>query len=331
MPYLLSDSAARRLREIFASSNGISRRNNSRVAAVSPEAFARPFEVQWAQSINNNSGAWLIWLPVSRLVIVNGQSLDPSEDLSPAGSDYPSGWYILDDSQLSYTDGGTLYLEIIPAADSDSSDDSSDDSGGVSPDSDSPTSLAPTSPTSSPAASIAFSASETPSASNGIVIPVCVATVNSSTGARSIKQLLCSPIVLGDGVYRTLTYINADGEEQEIQIIASDDIVLPQGVRSINSLDGDLDIIGGSHIIVTNNGRATIKISYDPDKEEEDEDPNPEERNPCTHPQGGNPGVSPTEDLGSSGVSGEATTTAGGVSASGDTHLGNTDCCSPKS
>lgn len=85
-------------------------------------------------------------------------------------------------------------------------------------------------------------------------------------------------------------------------------------VTSANAAKGDVYVIGGEHIEVSTDGQ-TIKISYNADKETEDEDPNAD-GDPCDHDGVGGDGGG----VDAGGADGE-----GGVPADGDTHPGS-DC-----
>ena len=166
--YVLGESAARKLREIFASSDGLSRRSAFSGGAIHVGAFPHPYAVQWAASADSGSGSFVIWLPSSSVLVVDGQPVDLTSDLTDAGDPYPSGWYLLEDMPAS---GGSLYLNVTPG----------------NPDA---------SPAEDPEAEFSTSASQTEGD-----IPILIATVakDSTTGAVTVKQTVTSALVFGTG------------------------------------------------------------------------------------------------------------------------------------
>lgn len=162
--YVLGPNAARKIAEILRGSGEVSRRRGAAPSLAFDSEYVAPFSVQWAQSANDGEGAWIIWLPSDDLVTIPEGSLDPSADLDDVGGDYPPGWYILTGEQLDADEGGTLYLNVSI--------------GG---------------------ASAAFS--DAPAAASGdeFDIPICTASVNSSTGERKVRQFVTSAIVVGGG------------------------------------------------------------------------------------------------------------------------------------
>lgn len=162
--YVLGESAARKLREIFASPDGLSRRAADAGGArlTLEDGFAPPFTVQWAASLargessegagDQTSGEWIIWLPPGDLLIIDGEADDITADLDPAEGDYPEGWFKLGDN-LDRDEGGALYLD--PS------------SGGFT---------------------------DTPGSKT---IKICDAAVDADTGARTVKQYVTSAIILG--------------------------------------------------------------------------------------------------------------------------------------
>lgn len=166
--YVLGESAARKLREMFASSDGISRRSAFSGGAIHVGAFPHPYAVQWAASADSGSGSFVIWLPSSSVLVVDGQSVDLTSDLTDAGDPYPSGWYLLEDMPSS---GGSLYLNVTPG----------------NPDA---------SPAEDPEAEFSTTASQTEGD-----IPILIATISkdSTTGAVTVKQTVASALVFGTG------------------------------------------------------------------------------------------------------------------------------------
>lgn len=133
-----------------------------------------PFEVCWAQSVNDGAGNWIIWLPTGKELVVGGTVIDLTAALSAAGDPYPSGWYELADLDLSQ--GGDIWLNVtIPA-------------------------------TGEPSAEFSDEPDDGSSASEGDqVIPILVATieVDSTTGAKRAHQNLVGALVVGGGAQVT--------------------------------------------------------------------------------------------------------------------------------
>lgn len=107
--YAISGKGVQRLKELLRG-NFAATGTDYAPATVSPDEYAAPYTVRWAQSINNGSGGWIIWLPSASLLYVNGAAVDVRSGLSAAGSGYPAGWYSLG-SVLGST-GGTVYLAV---------------------------------------------------------------------------------------------------------------------------------------------------------------------------------------------------------------------------
>ena len=112
----------------------------------------------------------------------------------------------------------------------------------------------------------------------------------------------------------------SDSSGSDVKILSTGDIELGNdGVTSLNGKTGDLSIIGGKGVRVETDGQ-TIKISADPDKEDEDPDPNAD---PCGHPDGGEWGGG---DYGGDGGMIAPTLGPGGVWSDGDGDVCNHDC-----
>lgn len=116
--YVLGPHAARELKRLIRGNGGTSRRDAVAGALAFDSDYAHPYTVQWAQSLNDGDGAWIIWLPPGHL-FVDGKEVDvtaaPSGTggMTAAGGDYPAGWYVLDLGD-DYTAGDdfTLYLDV---------------------------------------------------------------------------------------------------------------------------------------------------------------------------------------------------------------------------
>lgn len=176
MAYVVSQRGVRALSRLVRGSSSASTTTFS-PATISPDDFASPFAVQWAQSVDT-SGAWIIWLPSASLVILDGTPLDITSALSAAGGDYPAGWYKLPSALLPDA-GGTLYLLV-------------------------------TLPQGTTPASAAFSASA--GSSGQWTIPICLAAKDATTDARTVKQYVSSALVFGSaggGTAQTVTAVTA--------------------------------------------------------------------------------------------------------------------------
>lgn len=109
--YVLGPNAARKVAELIRGSGEVSRRQGATHALAFDSGFVAPYTVQWAQSVDDGEGSWIIWLPPGGdLFIIDGEADDISADLDPAEGDYPEGWFKLGDI-LDRDEGGTLYLD----------------------------------------------------------------------------------------------------------------------------------------------------------------------------------------------------------------------------
>lgn len=162
--YNLTPGAVRKLKRLLRKSDVGDDRIGSKSALAFDKDYALPFAVQWAQSAASGDGSWIIWLPGSALVVTPDGDVNPASALTAVGGEYPAGWYLLTDAMLSRQNGGTLYLNVTLG--------------------------------STPAAAFASSAS---SASNTFAISICTASVDSTTGERSVKQFVTSELVVGGG------------------------------------------------------------------------------------------------------------------------------------
>lgn len=162
MAYVVSQRGVRALSRLVRGSSSSSTPTFS-PATISPDDFASPFAVQWAQSVDT-SGAWIIWLPGTSLLMWDDSALDIITPLT-AATNYPSGWYKIADTILPAT-GGTLHLHVTPP-------------NGTTP------------------ASAAWSGA---SGSTGIIdIPVCNATRDATTGEVLVKPFVDSALILASG------------------------------------------------------------------------------------------------------------------------------------
>ena len=168
--YVLGPNAARKLAELLRGSGEVSRRQGPASALAFDSEYVAPFTVQWAQSADSGSGAWLVWLPSDKCLIVDGAAVDLTEELEAADDPYPTGWYVLEDVPAS---GGSVYLNVTPG-----DPEAAEEEDQV--------------------ATAEFSASASQTEGD---IPILVATVakDSTTGAVTVKQTVTSALVFGTG------------------------------------------------------------------------------------------------------------------------------------
>lgn len=162
MKYVLTDAAVRKLRGVLAPRSGNTGAGGA-ATPVSPDDFPPPFTVRWAQSQSEGQGAWVIWLPSSgSLVNYNGAWLTFSG--TSAASGLPTGWVRAQGVSASAT---AVYLLVVT----------------------------PPGQTSKRAM---FASS---SSASGVTVhfSVLVATmsVDSTTGARRVKQTVDSSVIIG--------------------------------------------------------------------------------------------------------------------------------------
>lgn len=153
--YLLSPKAVDTLKRIVRGASNNSGTGYS-PASVSIGAFPYAYTVQWAQSVAE--GSWLIWIPDTSVLTVNG---DPVEidfgDGGAAGAPYPDGWYTLD-----IEDGDDLYLNITTAE-----------------------------------GELTAAFGSEPTAGSVASIKIAHVSGDSTTGAKSVKQYVIGSLVLG--------------------------------------------------------------------------------------------------------------------------------------
>ena len=168
--YVLGPGAARKLTELLRGSGEVSRRAGAAAALAFDSEYVAPFTVQWAQSADSGSGAWLVWLPSDKCLIVDGTAVDLAEELEAADDPYPTGWYVLEDVPAS---GGSVFLNVTPG-DPEAAEEEDQE------------------------ASAEFSSSASQTEGD---IPILVATVarDSSTGAVTVRQTVTSALVFGTG------------------------------------------------------------------------------------------------------------------------------------
>lgn len=163
MAYALTDRAVRKLTEIIQGQRGNKGGGGTHGASAWIDDFPLPFTVRWSATANN----WVIWLPSpSGLVCVDGDGVTITG--ASAAQSLPSGWYTVSGVSGSST---AVYLNItIP----------DEDQTGVT-------------------TTAALSGTASSSSTGNKVYPLTVATMatDSSTGAKTVRQSLCSVVALG--------------------------------------------------------------------------------------------------------------------------------------
>lgn len=179
MNYVLTPSAVQKLKRAISPRFGSGGDAANGASPVSFDAAPPPFTVRWAASVEPPSGSsagtapgeYIIYLPTAGLVKVGATDIDITSALTAVGSPYPAGWYLLRTRQgepiIPHATGGTLYLNVTL---------------GTTP-------------------SAAFASA--PAGGTGDNPPVCVkvavCSVDSSSGARPVRQLVRSALVIGAG------------------------------------------------------------------------------------------------------------------------------------
>lgn len=195
--YVLGPTAARKLTELLRGSGEVSRRSGATAAVAFDSEYVAPFTVQWAQSADGGSGAWLVWLPSDKCLIVDGKAVDLTEDIEAAEAPYPAGWYVLKDIPSS---GGSVFLNVTPG-----DPEASKEEDQVA------------------SAKFSASASET---KGDISVLVASAGKDSSTGAVTVKQTVTSALVFGTGKGDAETtpmpfdYVETESEESGETVVA---------------------------------------------------------------------------------------------------------------
>ncbi|MCQ2144058.1 MAG: CotH kinase family protein, partial [Bacteroidales bacterium] len=69
---------------------------------------------------------------------------------------------------------------------------------------------------------------------------------------------------------KEVTVKGENGEEKKVKVLASEDFAQGSGVTSLNEQDGDMQIVGGSKIDVSTEGKK-IRIDFNENKEEDDD------------------------------------------------------------
>ena len=277
-------------------------------------AAPQPYEVRWAQSLNEGDGGCIIWLPSGQELIVGGTVVDLTAALSAAGDPYPSGWYEL--ANLDLSQGGDIWLNVtIPEVGEPSAEFEDQPGDGSS------------------------------AAAEDNVVPILVATieVDSTTGAKRVRQNLVGALALTrkgddpDGISIERIPPPEEGEEPtgdegKIQIFDfdNDESDSPEGLVERLKADtetGDIKLKRGSNIMLL--ARRDGKIVYIPltadGTDPEDEEPYDPENDPCAHPGDNAPGGATSESIDGGGAGG-VDDGAGGVPAGGEPHMGDDDC-----
>lgn len=308
--YYLGEAGARKLRALMNGRGESGAVRGSAPGLALEDEFAHPFTVQWAESVES----WLIWLPVAEeLMTVDGVSVDPSAKLEPVGGDYPDGWFRLSGVESS---GGQVWLNV-----SEGENDAEGDS-----------------------LTVEFGGSEDSDAAFSVLI---AETSVSAAGAVSVKQLVCSSLVLSRG---------ANGDKVSIDKVTADDADDPNAlqVKNFDNKESDggqglaerLEIRrdgsgdSASFRIVTKENESKVhlvarvngKIKYIPLSGREEKDPDEENPPPdpddCSHPgdADNSGGVSPDDDGLGGGLGGWHSGGGGVPPGGGFLHPGDDNC-----
>lgn len=233
--YVLGPGAARKVKALLGGAGKVTRREGAASALAFDADYLAPFAVQWAQSAKDGAGAWIIWLPSEKLVVTAVGPLDPAKNLTAVGGDYPEGWYLLDDAVLDKDKGGTLYLCIALGK----------------------------------SETATFAASPAGASTEEYDVEICTASVNATTGERTVKQFVSSAIVLGTGD-DTDTQYGADGKSISLTDAQSAGELLPHEGKHFYlngfgkfQIDGDPQVHGS----FTPAGSETVNIDDDDETE----------------------------------------------------------------
>ena len=188
MKYVLTDAAVRKLRGVLAPRAGNTGTGGA-ATPVSPDDFPPPFTVRWAQSQNNGSGAWVIWLnsgSTHGLVLVDGALKAITHGIT-AATGLPTGWFTMGEVASSATRVWLCYGK--------------------------PKGTAPE--------VLRITNSGLIEDANYVYTSVCVATmsINTATGERRVRQRVSSVVTLTSGggsvtLDDTSTDYNGDTEVQ---------------------------------------------------------------------------------------------------------------------
>ena len=191
--YYLGEAGVRKLRALMNGRGESGAVRGSVPGLAIEDEFAHPFTIQWAASAGE-SGAWIIWLPSTDLLVVSGEPVDLTAGLEPAGGDYPSGWYVIGSDVLSTDAGGSLNLKVKESESEGAQFEAEfvgdDYSGDV--------------------------------AEDALTIAVASCSVDSVSGSRSVRQYVSSELVIGG----LKTEVSGDSADSECLEVAGKKIVI---------------------------------------------------------------------------------------------------------
>lgn len=177
MNYVLTPSAVQKLKRAVSPRLGSGGDAANGASPVSFDAAPPPFTVRWAASVEPPSGSsappgeYIIYLPTTGLLKVGATDVNITSALAAVGSPYPAGWYLLRTQQgepiIPHATGGTLYLNVTLG----------------------------TTPSAYFAAAPGGGSAENPP----VCVMVAVCSLNSTSGARPVRQLVRSALVIGAG------------------------------------------------------------------------------------------------------------------------------------
>lgn len=322
--YYLGERAARAVRQLMRGNSSVGTVPGAIGEPVDLQEFAAPYTVQWAQSLNNGDGAWIIWLPVDSLLDMSGRRLDVAQDLEAAGGGYVAGWYKLTSAMIDSSSGGTLYLNVKRTKTEGSEEEeitaefsAEDGYNENQPYADAPRETSGEGEESAVVASIT----------------ICQAMVSDTGASRSIKQFVSSVIVIGSGSAADPDNASLDTDNKgkyELYHFKDTEQDSGKGLAKrlkANPETGEItsDDNTGVMLVARKNGKV-IYIPLSGDGEDPDE-PQTSGGEQCDHDKTGGKegGVSPSKEREPGEPSGGVP--AGGVPAGGgDRHAGDDGC-----
>lgn len=320
--YYLGERAARAVRQLMHGSSSVGTVPGAIGEPVDVQEFAAPYTVQWAQSLDNGDGAWIIWLPVDSLLDMSGRRLNVAQDLEAAGGGYVAGWYKLTSAMIDPSSGGTLYLNVKRTKTEGSEEEitavfSAEDGY----DEDQSSAPGETSGEGEESAVVAS-------------ITICKATVSDTGASRSVKQFVSSVIMIGSGSAADPDNASLDTDDTgKYELYHFKDAEQDSGKGLAKRLKADpetgeitSDDNTGVMLVARKNGKVIyIPLSGDGEDPEDPVTPGGEQ---CDHDKTGGKegGVAPSkESEPGGGPSGGVP--AGGVPAGGgERHIGDDGC-----
>jgi hypothetical protein len=266
-----------------------------------------PYQIVWDSSLQNNQGAWIIYLPEGSL-IVDGKNVEVSKNLTNVGEGYPD-WFFLESVS------SDVYLNVKIHTEEDDQDESDP---GVGED--------------EQEIEVEFSSSKGSEEDGYVLVPIKIAKIKEKT----VSQIIYSAIILSSSQKATIVDgVSIDkkgGEDQKsLQLAHFSDNEKDEKTGLAARLKVDIDTgkvsaQGSDVMLVARKGDHIVYLPLDDGGEGDPDSPESGETNdPCSHPGGGD-GVSEesssTPDVGGGGIYDN------GVPAGDDNvQEGVSDCC----